>query len=62
MIWKAIKSLKVSPYTAWKAEPVNRSNRYSVLDRVMDCLGSQRLGKIDKFSNAFRHELTMHAG
>ena len=61
-IWKAIKSLKVSPYTAGKAEPVNRSNRYSILDGIMDCLGSQCPGKSDKFSNAFRHELTMHAG
>src|SRR5207248_2246622 len=61
-IWKAVKFLKVSPYTAGKAEPVNRSNRYSVLDRVMDCLGSQGLCKIDKFSNTVRHVLTMHAG
>src|SRR5450432_2508870 len=61
-IWKAIKSLKVSPCTAGKSEPVNRSNRYSVLDRIMDCLGPQCFGKSDKFSNAFRHDLTMDAG
>ena len=53
MIWKAVKSLKVSPDAARKAEPVNWTDRYGVLDRVMDSLRSQRLGKSDKVCNGF---------
>ena len=62
MVRKAVKSLKVSPYAPWKAEAVNWTDRYGVLDRVMDSLRSQRLGKSDKVCMAFWHGLTMHVG
>ncbi|GEP57650.1 hypothetical protein RSO01_48160 [Reyranella soli] len=61
-IWKAVERLKPSPNAARKAEPVNRPEGYSALNRVIDSLCSQGPGKSSKVSSAFRHGLTMHAG